>query len=56
MPRDSQEMPKDDKPTEDEKLFFCLLEDDSLVTSVSVSADQLLEPLESGHVSVIIKV
>lgn len=56
MPRESQEIPKGDKPKEDEKLFFCLLEDDSLVTSVSVSADQLLEPIDSGHVSAIIKV
>jgi len=56
MPHNSQELPKGDKPTEYEKLFFCLLEDDSLVTSVSVSADQLLEPMDPGHVLAIIKV
>lgn len=56
MPRNSQELPRDDKPNEDEKPFFCLLEDDSLVTSVSVSTDQLLEPIDPGHVLAIIKV
>lgn len=56
MPRHPQELPKDDKPTESEKPFFCLLEDDSLVTSVSVSADQLLEEIDPGHVLAIIKV
>ncbi|MDH4083265.1 MAG: hypothetical protein OEV99_06375 [Nitrospira sp.] len=56
VPRSSQELPKDDKPKESEDPFFCLLEDDSLVTSVSVSADQLLEPIDPGHVLAIIKV
>ena len=56
MPRDSQELPKVDKPKESETPFFCLLEDDSLVTSVSVSTDQLLEPIHPGHVLAIIKV
>lgn len=56
MPRNSRELPKDDKPNEEEKPFFCLLEDDSLVTSVSVSTDQLLEPIDPGHVLAIIKV
>ena len=56
MPRNSQELPKEDKPNEDEKPFFCLLEDDSLVTSVSVSTDHLLEPIDPGHVLAIIKV
>lgn len=56
MPKDAQELPKGDKPNEEEKPFFCLLEDDSLVTSVSVSTDQLLEPIEPRYVLAIIKV
>jgi len=56
MPRNSQELPKGDKPNKEENPFFCLLEDDSLVTSVSISADQLLEPIDQGHVLAIIKV
>jgi hypothetical protein len=35
---------------EDESPFFCLLEDDSLITSLSVTADRLLMPQTgSGH-------
>ena len=30
--------------TSDEEPFFCLLEDDSLITKLSVTADRLLEP------------
>lgn len=56
MPHNLQELPKDDKPNDSECPFFCLLEDDSLVTSVSVSADQLFEPIDPGHVLAIIKV
>jgi hypothetical protein len=32
-----------DVPTEGEKPFYCLLEDDKLVTNVTVEADVLLE-------------
>ncbi len=56
MPRNSQELPNGDKPNENETPFFCLLEDDSLVTSVSVSTDHLLEPIDPGHVLAVIKV
>jgi len=52
---DALKMPKDKAelgdgyvgPDDNEKPFFCLLEDDRLVTSVSVDTDILLEPLSS---------
>jgi hypothetical protein len=34
-------------PDPDEKPFFCLLEDDALITRVNVNTDRLLEPLKS---------
>jgi hypothetical protein len=36
-----------DSPEAGENPFFCLLEDDSLITEVSVSTDRLLKPLQS---------
>jgi len=38
------ELPKDDRPTDDERPFFCLLGDDALVTRLTVETDELLEP------------
>lgn len=35
-------------PAEDEKPFYCLVADDSLITSVSVTTDRLLEPMEDS--------
>ncbi len=43
MPKPSQ-LPGDASPTADEDPFFVLLEDDSLVTRLSVDADVLLSP------------
>lgn len=40
---------KDLPPRSDEKPFFCLLEDDSLITEVRVTTDRLLEPLADGE-------
>ena len=37
------ELPKSDAPSDNEKPFHCLLEDDALVTKVSVLTDRLLE-------------
>jgi hypothetical protein len=45
MPRDPKEIPKTTGPSPDEVPFFCLLEDDSLVTRLSVATDRLLEPV-----------
>ena len=43
MIRDANELPRGTKPEEDEKPFFCLLEDDKLISEVRVNADQLLQ-------------
>ena len=32
-------------PNADENPFFCLVEDDSLISSISVETDTLLEPI-----------
>lgn len=37
-------LPVKEKPASDEEPFFCLLEDDSLITRLSVKTDRLLEP------------
>jgi len=48
MPKAKQEL--GDLPIEaDEDPFFCLLEDDSLVTSASVTTDRLLTPIGPGE-------
>jgi hypothetical protein len=45
MPQQSNSLPKDAAPQEDEiPYFFCLLENDNLVTSIAVQTSQLLEP------------
>ena len=44
MPRHANALPVGAKPEEGEMPFFCLLEDDNLVTSVQVRTEQLLEP------------
>lgn len=36
-------------PEPDEDIFFCLLEDDSLITEVNITTDRLLTPLETGE-------
>lgn len=47
MPRHSNALPSGAVPQSDETPFFyCLLEDDNLVTTVSVRTEQLLEPTD----------
>lgn len=46
------ELPEEPDPTP----FFCLLEDDSLVTKVSVESEQLLRPAKPDEVAAIISV
>jgi hypothetical protein len=36
-------------PASDQQPFFCLLEDDQLITRVAVETDQLLEPAEGSQ-------
>ena len=44
-PSETNALPEGIVPTEDEKPFFCLLQDDSLITRLSVETDRLLEPV-----------
>lgn len=44
MPQHLNELPPGDMPADGESPFFCLLENDTLVTAVSVRTEQLLEP------------
>lgn len=43
VPSAASEIPKNDKPQEDESPLFCLLSDDKLITHLSISTDSLLE-------------
>jgi hypothetical protein len=45
MPNDGAELGKYKAPDQAEDPFFCLLEDDSLISKLSVEADTLLEPV-----------
>jgi hypothetical protein len=57
IPRHPESLPRDTSPSDDERPFFCLLEDDCLVSSLSVRTEQLLEPLaDKGEVDAMISV
>jgi hypothetical protein len=57
MPKDISEIPSDYQQEEDENPFFCLLEDDILISGLSVSTDRLLEPCDSSsHVKLMVRV
>ncbi|BCA58000.1 hypothetical protein HMP06_0769 [Sphingomonas sp. HMP6] len=45
MPQSEAQLGSKISPGPDEKPFFCLLEDDSLVVKVSVETDTLLQPI-----------
>jgi len=45
MPVNAGELGGHDKPAESETPFFCLLQDDRLITQTSVATDTLLEPI-----------
>lgn len=47
IPKDCDEVKA--QPDDSEKPFFCLLEDDSHITSISVTTDRLLTPVEIGR-------
>jgi len=49
MPRNDSEIPKGAKLDFDEEFFYCLLEDDALVTEFSVTTDRLLAPVREGE-------
>lgn len=56
MPRDIAELPPNDSPAPDETPFFCLLDDDALITAFSVATDRLLESAKPSEVLLIIRV
>jgi hypothetical protein len=43
IPKEPTALPPDENPLQTEIPFFCLLEDDSLITAVSVTTDRFLE-------------
>ncbi|MDD5465023.1 MAG: hypothetical protein PHP73_01595 [Candidatus Omnitrophica bacterium] len=48
MPANTNELPGGDAPKDGERPFFCLLEDDKLITKISVETDTLLEPIRDS--------
>lgn len=48
IPQNKGEMPNNFTPTADEKPFFCLLEDDNLISNLTVTTDRLLEPVQNN--------
>ena len=57
MPRHANSLPGGTGPAKEESPFFCLLEDDNLVTAVQVRTEQLLEPVaDSSLVDLLIYV
>lgn len=56
MPKAAQEIPVGFKPSDEEDPFYCLLEDDALITSVEVITDRLLESADPREVVLFIHV
>ena len=56
IPPHCDQIPKNDSQSEDETPLHCLLEDDNLVTGLSVSADRLLYSQNSSEVVLMIRV
>lgn len=49
VPQNSGELPSDWLPSEDETPLYCLLDDDQLITTLNVTTDRLLIPLDDGE-------
>jgi hypothetical protein len=57
IPKESKEIPKDDVPKPNENPFYCLLEDDNLITKIAMRTDRLLKPCnEPSFVELLIAV
>ena len=60
MPKSANELRGNEMPGVGEDPFFCLLEDDDLVTAVTVETDMLLDPpngeADHGEVKLVISV
>jgi hypothetical protein len=53
----TRDLPKSDSPQEGENPFYCLLEDDKLITRLDITSDRLLESqTEPTNVNLIIRV
>jgi len=55
-PAANQDVPRNWIPQSEEKPLHCLLEDDALITSVSVRTSRLLNPVRPTNVKVIVDV
>jgi hypothetical protein len=49
VPENGSELPANATPEAHETPFYCLLENDSLVTELNVTTDRLLKPLSAGQ-------
>jgi len=57
IPQNKDELPRDDSPRDGEDPFYCLLEDDKLITRLDITSDTLLEPQSSpSDVDLVIRV
>ena len=56
MPHTPDELPGGWVQQPDENPFFCLLEDDALITSIAVASDRLLEERPPAEVELVIRV
>ncbi len=60
VPQNSDEIPRDWSPEEAEKPLYCLLDDDGIITTVKVTTDRLLTPMQgdesAGNVLLVIRV
>lgn len=54
VPAQPNQLPAGGNPDSTENPFFCLLQDDRLITSVAVNADRLLEPGSNSNEVVLI--
>jgi hypothetical protein len=54
VPKSVSELPKDDRPGVGETPFYCLLEDDALVSGLSVVSDRLLRPTADPSAAVLV--
>ena len=53
-PKVLAEIPSDVTPDEDEKPFYCLLEDDALISGLSITTDRLLRPGANASTAVLL--
>ena len=56
VPSEPTALPSGSAPEAGEEPFFCLLEDDALVTALAIRTDRLLEPASPNEVLLVIRV